>query len=176
MTDRKYTPYVLVEKKYPKLPEHLKTKLFDIEPSVSNGSKMWPCEVVLDNGDKCDCVYIMDADDYIRSWGVWPEDDPGKECVDILRVKDIRPSLNRLPVYLANKLYSSGESGMGYMVFTLLFSDNSSQAYVAGNAIDFVSLPVGKKMEDIVDVIPHRDRNLKNKVESPKYFWCLYST
>ena len=106
---------------------------------------------------------------------VWPEDDPGKKSIDIRDVADIKDSPSRLPVQFARKLYEAGESGMGYTVFTVSFSDGSHQAYVTGNAIDFIEYPDGQTPATVVDVLPHVGRADPNQRNGPDYFWCLYS-
>ncbi len=42
---------------------------------------------------------------------------------------------------------------MGYTVFTSVFADDSRQAYGTGNAVDFISYPVGKGQDDVLDVL-----------------------
>jgi hypothetical protein len=174
MEKQKYTPYVPKKRNYPKLTEEQKLKLFNLQPSQSGELQLWPCRVVLKNGEVFDNVYITEAKTYFKQWGVWPEDDPGKKSIDISSVVNIEPSPNRLPAYLANKLYSAGESGMGFSVFKVVFSDNSEQVYVMGNAIDFLKLPPGKEMTDIIDVKSHEGREEKNKLEGLEFFWGLF--
>jgi hypothetical protein len=115
----------------------------------------------------------MDAQSYIDVWGVWPEDDRGKHHIRIEDVVSISESPLRLPVRFANELYRAGESGMGYCLFTLVFSDGSKQAYVSGNAVDFVHLPAGRTNADISAVLPHEGRNVPQK-QGPEYFWSLF--
>lgn len=132
-----------------------------------------PCSVILKDGKQIDNVYILPAQDYIKAWGVWPEDDSNKSHIDINQVIKIKESPNRLPVSIANKIYQVGESGMGYHIYTLIFRDGLKQTYLTGNAADFVILPEGKTMHDIVDVLPHEGRKEENKKTCPKYYWCL---
>ena len=70
-------------------------------------------------------VYVVSEQSYIRSWGVWPEDDSGKALIAIEEVQDLRESHSRLPAEFANRLYDAGESGMGYRIFTVVFDDGS---------------------------------------------------
>ena len=78
MANRRYTPYVPGDKSYPKLTQAQKEQLFNIHPSISDGLEQRPTRVVLDNNQIFNNVYIVEAEEYIKSWGVWPEDDPGK--------------------------------------------------------------------------------------------------
>ncbi len=63
---------------------------------------------------------------------------------------------------------------MGYTIFTVVFSDGSRQAYVTGNAVDFIRYPGDKGPADVVKVLPHEGRNTE-MVKAPEYYWCLYS-
>jgi hypothetical protein len=63
---------------------------------------------------------------------------------------------------------------MGYQIFTVVFSDGTEQAYVAGNAVDFIEYPVGRGPRDVVGVLPNVGRD-QNPLQAPKYYWCLYS-
>jgi hypothetical protein len=115
----------------------------------------------------------MHAQSYIDVWGVWPEDDKGKRHISVNEVANLSESPYRLPPGLADELYRAGESGMGYCIFTLVFSDGSEQVYLSGNAIDFVQLPQGKSVSDLAAVVPHKGRNAPY-VETLKYSWCLF--
>jgi hypothetical protein len=65
----------------------------------------------------------------------------------------------RLPAKLANKLHMAGESGMGYLLFTLSLKSGEKLVYVTGNYLfDFLDLPDGVTSNDIADVVPHEGR------------------
>ena len=83
-------------------------------------------------------------------------------------------SPRRLPARFANKLYASGESGMGYKIFTVVFADGYHQSYSSGNAVDFIRYPEGLGPTDLVEVLPHEGRNA-DPVRCPEYYWCLFS-
>jgi len=124
-------------------------------------------------------VYLVSQNLWIKLWGVYPSQDRGKSEVQLSDVTSIMDSPTRLPARFATELYAAGESGMGYTVFTVVFGHsgpqiNSRQAYVTGNAVDFIDYPEGKGPNDVVSVLPHvgRDSNYSN---GPKYSWCLYS-
>jgi hypothetical protein len=144
-----------------------------IAPSSDGRLQYRPCRVLLNDGRWIDRVYVVDANAYIKTWGVWPEDDPGKTAIRIEQVVKVEDSPSRLPVSLANCLYKSGESGMGYCVFTVEFRDGRRQAYVTGNAIDFITVPPGLRNSDALRVIPHEGREC-DPVQGPDYAWCLY--
>jgi hypothetical protein len=117
----------------------------------------------------------MDAQVYINSWGVWPEDDLGKQHVRIEDVASISESPFRLPVVFANELYRAGESGMGYSAFTLVFADGAEMHFVGGGALDFITLPKRRRMADIARVVPHSGRG-QSQLATPKYHWSLFGS
>jgi hypothetical protein len=79
-----------------------------------------------------------------------------------------------VPAKYANEVYKAGESGMGYCIFTVVFSDGSKQAYVSGNAVDFIEYPEGKGPSNVVGILPQVGRD-ENPKPAPKYHWCLYA-
>jgi hypothetical protein len=162
--------------RYPKLPPHLIEQLSRIPPSGDRWITYYPCCVRLNDGTKLDRVYLVAEIPFIKIWGWYPDQDHAKAVSDIASVMD---SPTRLPAVFANELYRAGESGMGYCLFTVIFkSDNSSvessQAYVTGDAVDFIDYPEGKGPKDVVRVLPHIGRE-SNHINGPKYYWCLYS-
>jgi hypothetical protein len=157
----------------PKIHPSIKSQVDKILPSRDLNMEYRPCQVVLNNGDKLDNVYIAEVDSYFKVWGIMPEDDPGKRYISINDVKDVKESPNRLPAHLATKLYKAGESGMGYTIFTIIFKNGQRYSTYTGNAIDFIDLPNGLIIEDIIDVIPHEGRK-NNPQPGPKYYWCLF--
>ena len=129
--------------------------------------------VRLANGEQHDCVYIAEAKPYIRIWGVWPDDDPGKKSIAIQDVAQIQVSPRRLPVKFTREMYAIGESGMGYCIFTLSFTDGTRQPYCTGNLIDFPKLPEGKIIRDVVALTPNEGRG-EQALGSWPYYWCLF--
>jgi hypothetical protein len=151
----------------------LQAQLHVIEPTHDGIIEYFPCMVQLANGEQHDCVYVVDANSYIRIWGVWPDEDRGKQALAVQDVVQIHPSPTRLPVQFARQMYAVGESGMGYCIFTLQFSDGTRQAYCTGNLIDFPELPEGKSVRDVVALIPNegpREQTLGTR----EYYWCLF--
>ena len=159
---------------YPELPPHLEAQLYAIERTRDGMMEYFPCSVLLANGEQHDCVYIVEAKSYIRIWGVWPDDDPGKRAIAIEDVAQIQPSPGRLPARLAREMYAVGESGMGYCIFTLSFADGTRQPYCTGNLIDFPELPEGKSIDEVVALRPNEGKGEQTLGTSP-YCWCLFS-
>ena len=134
----------------------------------------FPCRATLVDGSEIDYVYLAEASVWYKRWGVWPEEDDGKRSLDLMLVDSLKDSPSRLPAEFAQQLYSAGESGVGYTIFTVEFSDGSKQAYHAGGAIDFVRYPLGQGPETVTTVYPHEGRT-DNPVGVPDYLWCLYN-
>lgn len=170
-----WEPYEAGSRTYPPLVASLKAQLDQIQSSSDGIMRYWPAQVTLSDGTTHSCVYFADASEYIKVWGVWPDDDSGKDEIKAEDVAIISPSPSRLSLKFAEQLYRAGESGMGYTVFELLYSDGSKSAHLAGNAVDFVRLPAGKQPADIVNVLPHAGRDSKAHIETPDYAWCLFS-
>jgi hypothetical protein len=167
-------PFRAGSRAYPELSAEQRSQLARIEPSVVDEElRYWPCSVTLKDGTIVDRVYIVAAQPYINTWGVWPDQDSFKHEVRIEEVVAIRPSPTRIPKRFADVLYGTGESGMGYTVFTAVFRDGTSRAYIAGNAIDFIDVPSGLTAEDIIEVRPHIGRERAIEDRAP-YFWCIH--
>jgi hypothetical protein len=160
--------------RYPPLSPTLRQQLERIRPSVSGDLHYYPCEAKLLNGDVLTCVYLVPDHPYLGFWGVYPENDRGKNWIRLQDVAEVVDSSSRLPAKFATKLYKHGESGMGYTIFTVVFWDLSRQAYATGNAVDFIRYPEGKGPKDVLWVLPHRGRNAQ-PLSCPTYYWCLYS-
>lgn len=131
------------------------------------------------DGTLLDRVYLVSQAPWIKVWGVYPNQDLGKSEVLVEDILSIAESPSRLPASFANDLYRAGESGMGYIVFTVVFRRTipflrRRKSYVTGNAVDFIDYPLGKGPKDVVSVLPHVGRRVWNKA-SPRYCWCLYS-
>jgi hypothetical protein len=175
---QRYEPYSPGKRSYPSLTAPLQTQLDRIPFTTDYGKKYYPCLVTLTDGRKQDFVYIADADEYIDSWGVWPDHDSDMREIRAEDVRKIQESPSRLPPSIAQRLYEAGESGMGYEAFQLSYGDGSRSYHFTQGAVDFVRLPNGKRGEDIVDVHPHkRPRKCAPGkcaiTGSHEYFWCL---
>lgn len=162
-------------RRYPKLPTFLYEMLNTIEPSHSGELLYFPCKALLQDGRSFDTVYVEPQGTYIKYWGVYPEDDEDKLSIRLDDVAELESSPVRLPARFATELYRNGESGMGYIVFTVLFADGQRQACVSGNAVDFIRYPAGKGPQDVVGVIPHEGPRDSSLVKGPEWYWCLYS-
>jgi hypothetical protein len=158
---------------YPALTRELTEELRLVPSSRDHEMEYKPCSVTLADGTELPCVYVVDHKPYIRNWGIYPEADPAKRSVSITQVRQIRDNPNRLPAALADCLYRAGESGMGYMVFTVEFKDGTRHAYLAGSAVDFINPPAGLCASDAVRVYPNEGWEAK-KQPSIEYYWCLY--
>jgi hypothetical protein len=160
-------------RRFPALPDTLRDQLSKIAPS--DGGLYRPCQVKLRSGRVVDRVYFAEAERWFRTWGVWPEEDSGKQWLDVGEVACAEESPSRLPPKFANQLYDAGESGMGYIVFVVCFCDGAQAPFVTGNAVDFIDYPTGQSAATVASVIPHAGRDEPSLQNAPDYFWCLYS-
>jgi hypothetical protein len=166
---------------YPALTPSQALQLARVDRSNNGGIEYAPCQVSLTSGDVIDRVYVVEASVYMSHWGVDPRDDPGKQALAIEDVVGIESSPTRLPARMADEVYAAGESGMGYVIFTVVTRDGSQLPYVTGNAVDFPMWPHGIDPEDVVRVLPHvgrenfTARRPRRTERSADYFWCLYS-
>jgi hypothetical protein len=158
----------------PQLPDKLRDDLGAITPSRDGDLTYWPCAARMKNGTVLVCVYVVPEGPYIKHWGVYPQQDRGKNYISLADVDALAESPRRLPPQFANKLYKSGESGMGYTIFTVVFADGTRQAYGTCNAVDFVRYPEGKTQNDVVEVLPHEGRAAE-PISNPQYYWCLFA-
>ena len=161
------------KREYPEIDMLVYEQLKKVKPSQDKGLNYYPCKVVFCGGEVLDCVYIVEAQEYIKVWGRWPESDPGKRHIDIKTVEKVFESSKRLPAHLANKMYKAGESGMGYCAFTIVLKDGREINCVTGNAVDFLELPSDVNTDMIIDLIPHS--RSANYLKGANYYWCIYS-
>ncbi|MGF7081188.1 hypothetical protein [Mucilaginibacter sp. UYCu711] len=153
--------------------DNQKQQLINIIPSDGDGMYYYPCQIKLKSRLIIDNVYLAELGSYLRTWGVMPDQDAGKQYILIENVDVIKDSPNRLPPNFANKLYKAAESGMGYCLFKILFDNGTSSNSLTGNAVDFVTLPMGLSTKNIVDVVPNQGSRT-NYEPAQKYWWCLY--
>lgn len=159
------------DRRFPLLTEALAIQLSAI-PQTDD--LYYPCIATLRDGAVLDCVYLAEARPWFRAWGVWPQEDAAKRFIDLNEVVALSDSPSRLPPRFANELYRSGESGMGYTIFTVRFRDGSSMAVSTGNAVDFVDFPPGQSPQTITAVFPHVGRDDPGLRPAPHYRWCLF--
>lgn len=157
---------------FPRLSAKLARQLEAVEQTEG---LYYPCCVTLKDGRELDHVFLAENSRWIAQWGIWPQDDHGKRSLDLNEVESLHSSPSRLPAKFAEQLYSEGESGMGYTIFTVVFADGVRQAYHAGNAIDFIRYPPGQGPQTVAAVFPHQGR-AEPTVAAPEYYWCLYAS
>ena len=163
--------------RFPKLPPTLREQLSSITPSRDRQIEHYPCDVWLHDGTIVKRVCVVSEIPYINQRRVYPE----KDCsISISDVASLIESPSRLPPRFANELYRAGESGMGYRLFTVVFSRRFGilprrQAYVTGaSALDFIEYPSGVGPKNVKAILPHVGRDASPRT-CPKYSWCLYS-
>lgn len=140
-----------------------------VEPSrVSEGVFHYPCRIKLRDGSEVNrAICVEDARGFTGDWWIHPDD-----------VAEIAPHDERLPARLASKLYSQGESGMGYEVFQVLAAGDRRFTCVTHNVVDFPQLPAGLTTPEIEDVIPHEGRDQYGSPDfydkPPEFKWCYF--
>ncbi len=169
----RYEPFSPGIRTYRSLSSDLLAQRERISPTTDGIVKYYPCKVTLADGREQDFVYVVDADDYIRAWGVWPDQDQGKREISLGDIRAIEVSPSRIPQRLAQRLYEARESGMGYVLFEVSYRGGSRSAHLSGNAVDFIQLPDGKVIDDVMDVHPHAGRESQIRMAAPEYYWCL---
>lgn len=162
---------------YSPLLPHVGEALKTIEPSRDGEIVYYPCRAVLKSGEVFDAVYIVAEKLYVKHFGLYPENLPGKQWIRMEDIAEVQESPTRLPAKFANEIYRKGESRMGYTKFTVVFADGLRRTWDSanGSAIDFIHYPLGKGPRDVVAVIPHEARIDDLGVRSPEWYWCLYS-
>ncbi len=113
-------PFSPGEREYPPLSLELAAQLDSISITTHTGVTYRPCRVSLLDGKFLDCVFLVDAQEYIKVWGMWPDQDEDKGEVLIGDVVRIEPSPYCLPARFAQRLYDAGESGMGHVQFEIV--------------------------------------------------------
>jgi hypothetical protein len=157
------------------LPRHIQEGLQGVEPTHDGDLMYFPCSVTLTSGDVLDTVYFMPERPAMKMWEPYLQTDGAKRLIRVENVAEVRDSSRRIPASFANELYQHGESGMGYTIFTVVFSDGVRQACVTGNGVDFIQYPPGKGPLDVTAVIPHEGRRDDSLVKAPPSYWCIYA-
>ena len=160
---------------YPSLPAHIQESLRKIESTQDGDLTYFPCSITLTSGETLDTVYIMPERPVMKLWEGYLQTDGAKRLIRVEDVAEVRDSPARLPARFANELYKHGESGMGYTIFTVVFSDGTRQAYVTGGGVDFLQYPPGKGPLDVTAVIPSEGREADSLVKAPPSYWCIYT-
>jgi hypothetical protein len=154
----------------------IRKQLAEIEPSRRGAIKYFPCDVVLKDGERVDCVYFISLKDYVKEFRSYPDRGREKGVFEVEEIASIAESRFRLPAKFADILHATGgETGMGYFLFTVEFRNGFKQAYVTGGlGEDFVTYPDGLGKEDVVGVTPHAGRDME-RISGRAYRWCVFS-
>jgi hypothetical protein len=169
--------FLQIVPQFPKLSFHLKTQLETIEPGGIQ-SRYYPCLARLHDGTEVDRVYVV-SEEYVGGGYTGP--DQYQPQIRVADVASLTESPSRLPAKFASELHKAGESGMGYIVFTVVFSKwlglfPCRRDFVTSSAtVDFIEYPPGRGVGDIVSVSPHVGRRDAGYHPGPKYSWCIFS-
>ncbi|MEQ8328655.1 MAG: hypothetical protein RIE84_04950 [Parvibaculum sp.] len=172
--ERGFTMDEIMARRFPVLPADIAVALDQISPSDDGGVLYYPCSVRMKDGIEFPHVYFVEARSWLVAWAPLPDRSLDKNHLDVRHVAEVQECPDRLPPAFANRLYEAGESGMGYTIFTLRFSDGSRAVYSSGNVVDFVIYPDGKSAADVIDVIPHEGKEDSNMRLAPVHRWCIF--
>lgn len=163
----------------PITPDQLE-RLRTIPASTDGKMEYHPCRVTLRDGRVLDRVYIAEAKAYRKAWRRWPTDETGMRSVAIEDVVTIEESPLRLPVQFANRLYQSGETGSGYVAFTIILQDGRHVPCITGHAVDFPAWPSGITPNMVSGVLPETAQQppsppfARDAIRTADFLWCPY--
>ena|SRR5579862_3967650 len=159
------------------LSEDLQRQLAMIEPRITeSGVRLCACSAKLKNGTVLTCVYLVDAASFLRLTTFrHPADMHGCKWLSPSGLGSISDSPWRLPAKFAKQLDEAGESGMGYRVFTVVFSWWRRRVYVQ-NVVDFIEYPPGKSAAQVKAVLPHIGERKAGAKSGPVVHWCVFSS
>lgn len=136
-----------------KIPPVLHEMLIRIPPSKHRDTEFRPAQLRLRDATIVPCAYVMPADHFLARCGTTTD---GPDFIAIDDVEAIEECPYRLPADIATRVHNEGETGMGYCLFTVKYSDGTKTVFNAfSTGLDFVDYPPGKSPADVVDVIPH---------------------
>jgi len=171
---RSFTLEEIMAWRFPVIRPEIAAMLECITPTGDGRILYYPCSVKMKDGTEHRFVCFAEARSWLAAWAPLPGVELGRHHLDIRDIATLRECSSRLPPAFANRLYEAGESGMGFSIFTLRFSDGTSAAYCSGNAVDFIDYPEGKSGRDIVDLIPHVGRGDPQLRNAPELRWCIF--
>lgn len=136
----------------------------------------YPCAAETFDGTLWPRVLFAEKETYHkhfeRTYGM---DDP---FLDVESVKAVKASPSKMPVAIERRMYHHGETRMGGFVVTFTLRDGKRYVYSGGDFCEFVSVPEGYGVEDIVDVefegYPRMNLGEIKWVESPDWKWCIF--
>src|ERR1700729_2751700 len=101
----------------------LTRKFRSVAPSNTGSGLLYPCALTLKDGRKLERVACIEEAHglYAKAW------------IPLEDIENVEQSPFRLPVAIANEIYHSGESGMGYCLFPLQLSDGESIVCATGS-------------------------------------------
>jgi hypothetical protein len=153
--------------------EDLRRQLGSIELSVDfDGFIVAPCSVRLADGRHLDCVYAMTAQESLKGGLISRLEMSGLGRINADDVAAIAASPRRIPRSFATTLRSAGESGMGYWVFTAVFSWWRRKEYVQ-SFLDFLEYPAGMGPANLRSVLPNKGSRNLAAVSRLELHWCV---
>jgi hypothetical protein len=154
--------------------QELLSQLQQVEPSRYGDVDLNPCRVTLRDGRVLPRILMIDADQWHQAWGDLIEDKDFAEQVPIQDVVRVEESAFRLPAQLASKMYAAGESAMGGSRFALILEDGRRFFCGTGAIVDFVDLPPDVTVDQVVELIPHEGRLVRDRLDPSDFAICFF--
>ncbi len=157
----------------PVLDERLLGQLRSIT-RTSRKARTTPCRLVLKDGSVRDRVFLAEASRFLTAWGAFPEG-PDSRLINAGDIERIEPSPHRLPAWIGRKVSRRGKVVNGQRYFRLKLRDGRKLSCSTPTLADFVELPEGVAVEDVVSVKKERrPKELENRLPQAAHEWCLY--
>jgi hypothetical protein len=149
----------------PSLTPELSRQIAKIEPSLPwPGIVVYPCAVRTKGGVILPRVYFAEPSMYVN-----------RSSISLDDISAVFESPDRLPARFANCLYQAGESGMGYMVFRVVFRFGLRFSYLTGNLVDFLQFPPLLGPAQVRDVLPYGARRKLHARGALPAAWCFFT-
>jgi len=155
-------------------------QLSKVQPSFHDGTRLYPCEVVTDDGTVHPRVYVMEAQSLLKYWGSWPWEYGFGSWLKVETIQSLRSSPVRLHAELASRLYDAGESGHAYYAFGVELLDGRRIHHLTAGVADFPQWRADVEPADAIEVFPH-ERNPDWETRAPTehesgadYMWAPF--
>lgn len=141
---------------------------------TSRRAQSTPCSLIMKDGSVRDRVFLAEASRYLSAWGAFlDEGDP--RVLDAGDIERIEPSPYRLPAWMGRKVHRRAKVVNGHRFFKLKLRDGRTIGCSTATLADFVALPGGVSVEDVVSVkAERRPKDLENRLPQAAHDWCLY--
>ena len=157
----------------PVLDERLLGQLRSIT-RTSRRARSTPCRLVLKDGSVRERVFLVEASRFLTAWGAFPDvGDP--RFLDAADIERIEPSPFSLPAWIGRKVHRGAKVVNGQRYFRLKLRDGRKLSCSTPTLADFVDLPEGVSVDDVVSVKKERrPKDIENRLPQAAHEWCVY--